>query len=210
MRHILSKKGINMIQAVKTTELVKSSKRGVRYATNPFIGDTSINTKIGTKRISNKDGAKMMVINEGTGEYIAPAGFWQAQEVDKTQFIKLFVNGVKAFKDLTSSGTKVFEVLYLRMQEAIGKDSVWLTYPSLDESTPMATATFYRGMKELLDKGFIAESEIPGNYFINPDYCWNGDRLAFVKEYRLKSSKTPKDQSERDALEARGQHRLIQ
>lgn len=168
--------------------------RGVKYDHNPFIANAVTNTKQGFKRIANKDGNKMMVVNQGTGEIVAPAGFWQTQEVDKTQFVKLYVNGVKAFKDLSGSGTKVFEVLYMRVQESIGKDSLWLTFPSIDQvETPMGQATFYRGMKELLEKGFLAESLTPGLYYLNPDYMWNGDRLAFVKEYRLKStSKTPR------------------
>ena len=172
----------------------KRGGRGVRYDHNPFIANAVTNTKQGFKRIANKDGNRMMVVNQGTGEIVAPAGFWQTQEVDKTQFVKLYVNGVKAFKDLGGGGTKVVEVLYLRVQESIGKDSLWLTFPSIDQvETPMGQATFYRGMKELLEKGFIAESLTPGLYYLNPDYMWNGDRLAFVKEYRLKStSKSPR------------------
>ena len=172
----------------------KRGGRGVRYDHNPFIANAVTNTKQGFKRIANKEGNRMMVVNQGTGEIVAPAGFWQTQEVDKTQFVKLYVNGVKAFKDLSGGGTKVFEVLYLRVQESIGKDSLWLTFPSIDQvETPMGQATFYRGMKELLEKGFIAESLTPGLYYLNPDYMWNGDRLAFVKEYRLKStSKSPR------------------
>jgi hypothetical protein len=53
----------------------------------------------------------------------------------------------------------------------------------------MADATYYRGMKELLEKGFLAESTVQNKYFLNPDYMWNGDRLAFVKEYRKAPSK---------------------
>lgn len=171
------------------------SKRGIRYDHNPFVGDAAENTKQGIKRISNKDGSRMMVVNETTREIVAPAGFWQAQEVDKTQFVKLYVNGVKAFKDLTGAGTKVFEVLYHKVQNNIGKDTLWLTYPSLDQlETPMGETTFYRGMKELLEKGFIAESLTPGMYYLNPDYMWNGDRLAFVKEFKKASSRPKAEQ----------------
>jgi hypothetical protein len=46
-----------------------------------------------------------------------------------------------------------------------------------------------RGMRELIEKGFIAESVTQSKYFINPDYLWNGDRLGFVKEYRKKEVK---------------------
>jgi hypothetical protein len=168
------------------------SKRGlVKYDHNPFVGNAVANTKQGVKRISNKDGNRMMVVSENTGEIVAPAGFWQAQEVDKTQFVKLYVNGVKAFKDLTGAGTKVFEVLYLRVQESIGKDFLYLSFIEVDqETTPMSKATFMKGMKELIIKGFIAESMVQNKYYLNPDYMWNGDRLAFVKEYR----KTPNKQ----------------
>jgi hypothetical protein len=162
------------------------SKRGLRYASNPFVYYALKNTNHGVKRITDKTGTKMMLVAENTGEIVSHgAGFWQIQDVDKTQFVKLYINGVKAFKDLSGSGTKVFEILYLKVQDSIGKDELWLTFPSIDQTiTPIGETTFYRGMKELLKKGFIAESQTPGLYFLNPDYMWNGDRLAFVKEYR--------------------------
>lgn len=47
-------------------------------------------------------------------------------------------------------------------------------------------------MKELANKGFIAETTVQNSYFINPDYIFNGDRLSFVKSYILTESK-PKD-----------------
>lgn len=150
----------------------------------------------------------MMVVSETTNEIIAPAGFWQAQEVDKTQFVKLYVNGVKAFKELTGAGTKVFEVLYLRVQAGIGKDVVYLSFHDIDQNiTTMSESTFMRGMRELIQKSFIAESMSSNRYFLNPDYMWNGDRLAFIKEFRVKGSQT--DQARRDVLEASGQQRLI-
>jgi hypothetical protein len=171
------------------------SRRGAeKHTQNPFIGDAVTNTKTGVKRISNKGGDRMMVVSESTGEIVAPAGFWQAQEVDKSQFVKLYVNGVKALKDLTGAGTKVFELLYLEVQKNIGKDAVWLSYTMIDqEVSKISRTTFFKGMKELVEKGFIAESTTQNRYFINPDFIWNGDRLAFVKEYRLKKSRSNAD-----------------
>lgn len=195
---------------MKEVATISKSKRGQRFSVNPYVQDASNNTRQGVKRISSKGGDRMMVVSETTGEIMAPAGFWQAQEVDKTQFVKLFVNGVKALKELTGAGTKVFEILYLLVQENIGKDKVFLTFPSINQAaTPMGETTFYRGMKELLSKDFIAESDAPGVYFLNMDYMWNGDRLAFVKEYRLKGSKNS-DQDYRDKLEILGQQRLLE
>lgn len=174
-----TKKGIDK-KAPKT-------RRGMTlYDKNPFIGTAIGNTKQGVKRISNKTGDRMLVVSENTGEVFGGAGFWQAQEVDKTQFVKLYVNGVRAFKELTGAGTKVFEVFYLEVQKQIGKDQVYLSYAAVDqELTPMSTATYDRGMRELVEKKFLAPTMLQAMFYINPDYVWNGDRLAFVKEYRL-------------------------
>jgi hypothetical protein len=198
---------IDAIPESKTTTL---SRRGhQKYAVNPFIQEASNHTKTGVKRITSKTGDQMMVVSQNTGEIIAPAGFWQAQEVDKTAFVKLYVNGVRAFKELTGAGTKVFEVLYMKVQEGIGKDTVYLSFHDLDQnSTPMSESTFMRGMRELVAKGFIAESMSPSQYFLNMDYMWNGNRLAFVKEYRIKG--TSPDQAKREELEAKGQQRMLE
>lgn len=169
------------------------SRRGaLKHAVNPFIGSAVANTKTGVRRITDKSGTRMMVVSEATGEIIAPAGFWQAEEVDRSQFVKLYINGVKAFRDLTSAGTKVFELLYIEVQNGMGKDRIYLSFHTINQAiTPMSESTFMRGMRELVAKGFIAESLAPGWYFLNPDYMWNGDRLAFVKEYRIKDSSQP-------------------
>ncbi len=175
------------------TERITKSKRGLRYQKNPFIGNAIAGTKTGVKRIAGS-GNRMMVVAEDTGEIVAPAGFWQSQEVDRAQFVKLYINGVKAFKDLSNSGTKVFEVLYMKVQENIGKDVITLNFSRLDQQiTPMSETTFYRGMKELLGKQFIAESVVLGDYFLNPDYMWNGDRLAFVKTFTVKNTQPKRD-----------------
>lgn len=190
----------------------KLSRRGAeRYKENPFISHAAVNTKTGVKRINSKNGDKMLVINKGSGEVMAEGGFWHTQEVDKSQFVKLFINGVKALKELTNAGTKVFEIMYMQVQENISKDVINLHFVDIDqELTPMARATFNRGLSELIDKGFLAETLAQSRYFINPDFIWNGDRLTFVREFRMQSTKTPKDQADRNALEAKGQTRLIE
>ena len=182
---------------------LKKSRRGsIQHESNPFVGNAISNTKQGVKRISNKEGNSMMVVSGDTGEIVAPAGFWQAQDVDKTQFVKLYINGVKAFKGLSGAGTKVFEVLYLRVQESIGKDVIYLSFTEIDQPiTPMGEATYYRGMKELVDKGFLAESTTQNKYYLNPDYMWNGDRLAFVKEYRKAPSKPKNNEKDTQTLD---------
>lgn len=167
---------------------IATSRRGLaKHTINPFVSAALVPTK--TRRITNKKG-DMMVVRSDNKEVVAPlAGFWHSEEVDTTKFVKLYINGVRAFRDLSSAGAKVFELLYMEVQKNIGKDVIWLNFNEVDQSiTPMGKSTFMRGMRELIEKGFLAESCVPSKYFINPDYLWNGDRLAFVREYRLASN----------------------
>lgn len=171
-------------------ESTQKTRRGVAlYDKNPFM--VEVTTK--TRRITNKRG-DMMLVSSNTGEIQNKvAGFWESEEVDSTKFVKLFVQGVKALKELTGAGTKVFEVLYLRVQENIGKDQVYMAFAAVNQAlTPMSNPTYDRGMRELIEKGFIAATTVQGWYWLNPDFIWNGDRLAFVKEYRKASASVKK------------------
>lgn len=182
-----------MTHAIETKE-PKETRRGVvLYDENPFLTYDTVKSK--TKRIINKRG-DMMIVSGETGEVVAPvAGFWQAEEVDNAQFVKLYVHGVRAFKELTGAGTKVFELLYLEIQKNISKDRVYLSYTGIDKhATDISRSTFARGLAELIDKGFVAPSPAIGWYWLNPDYMWNGDRLAFVKEYRRVSAEKKQKQ----------------
>jgi hypothetical protein len=192
---------------VNKAEVSGLSRRGTKkYKSNPFLESTERNTKTGAKRITNKTGDKLMVVSESTGEIVAPAGFWHTQEVDRTQFVKLYINGVKAFKELTGAGTKVFEVLYTKVQKEFGRDIFYLSFHDINQDdNPMSESTFMRGIKELLHKDFIAESMVSGRYYLNPDYMWNGDRLAFVKEYKLN---TPKKASNENQIDLFGQQKI--
>lgn len=193
------------LKSVATELKPVATRRGVAlYDKNPFM--VEVQTK--TRRVTNKRGDMMLVSSE-TGEVQTPiAGFWEAEEVDATKFVKLFVKGVKALKELTGAGTKVFEVLYMRVQANTGKDQIYMSFAAVDQAlTPMSNPTYDRGMRELIEKEFIAATPMQGVYWLNPSFVWNGDRLAFVKEYHRKT-KTD-DASTREKLEAAGQGRLL-
>lgn len=173
--------------AKKKTNLTRYGK--AVYAENPFMKAGLVkDTKV--RKVTNNKG-DMMIVDNGTGEIVSPvAGFWQAHEVDTAKFVKLYINGVKAFKGLTGTGTKVFEVLYLQVQDSIGQERVYMNFADVDqEQTPMAESTWSRGLSELINKGFLAPTPSPSMYWLNPDYIWNGDRLAFVQTYYKKKTK---------------------
>jgi hypothetical protein len=167
----------------------KSQKRRglVLHEKNPFMPQINVRSK----RVTNKRGNMSLVDNDTGITVTSIAGFWEVEEVDGAKFVKLFVNGVKALKDLTSSGTKVFEVLYLRVQSNIQKEQIYMSFSTIDQNiTPMSESTYARGMRELIDKGFLAATPHTALYWLNPDFMWNGDRLAFVKQYYKNDEKS--------------------
>lgn len=174
----------------KGSNLTNSRRKGViRYSENPSIYEACYSSKTGKRRISNRTDKELAYITSTNGEVLAEAQFYDYMTVDKTQFIKLYIQGVKALQGLSSAGTKVFELLYYEMQKKIGNDKIYLHYSSVQASDceMMSLATFKRGMKELIEKQFIFECIEPFNYFVNVNYLFNGDRLSFVKMYQLKS-----------------------
>lgn len=154
------------------------------YEVNPSVPVASQNAKIGTRRLTNKAGDKCMIVSEA-GEVIAPAGFHEILEVDRTQFVKLYVGGVAAFNDLSAAGSRVFKLVYNFVLNNPNTDEIVL-HPKKAKSIPKTT--FERGLTELLSKEILYRSGLPYLFFLNVNYMFNGDRLALVKEYRLKAS----------------------
>jgi hypothetical protein len=165
-------------------ELSSGVRRGIAiYKDNPF--NPRVDMKV--RKFTNKS-TGLTLVSKDTGEAQDIAGFVQEKEIDATQFIKLFVGGVKALQKLTSAGTKVFEVLYMSMIKNISQETITITYASVDQlSNPMSEATYRRGISELVSKGFIAPTESQGNYWVNPNFIWNGNRISIIKRYRKAS-----------------------
>lgn len=177
---------------------IKTKYRGKEaYVENPFLVPSLAANQGTKKRILPTANGGMMVVSAGNNDdVISPvAGFWAAQVVDQTKFIKLYLNGVKAFEELTSAGIKVFSLLYEQMQSAIGKCEVKLIYKQLsaEQTKNLSEQTFQRGIRELVSKNFIARQPADCLYWINPDYIFNGDRLAMVTEYFREGSPAAKE-----------------
>jgi hypothetical protein len=167
------------------TEEPAGTRRGVAlYSESPFMIPGSTPTRM--RRITNKRG-DMTLINNDTGEIASQvAGFWESKIVDSESFVKLYVKGVKALAELTTTGTKMFEILYREMSHNPGKDRVYLSHTMLteEEKKGISVATWTRGMSELMAKKFIAATTSTGWYWTNPSFAFNGDRITFAQTYR--------------------------
>jgi Firmicute plasmid replication protein (RepL) len=188
-----------MIRPKKEQKMEKSNtenteiapKTGVRNAkkweASPFIEPLVIKTR--GKKMTVARGST--IVDLDTGEIEGRTEIQQVVEVDEGQFIKLFTKDLSIWFDLNKSALRVFGALLATVQStAIGRDLVFFDYEQkATEEFKMSKQTFYRGVDELINKGFIARHKSAGWYFINPAMFFNGNRARFVKEYRIKETK---------------------
>jgi hypothetical protein len=133
-------------------------------------------------------GNKNILINQETGE-VHGTHIATFKKVDSKQFVKLFSENIAMTFDLSSAGIKTFTVLIWAVQKkALCKDEVDLDSITLDEfiegykekELKLSLATFKRGINELEKAMIIAKTMRQGRYFINPNFVFNGDRIAFT------------------------------
>lgn len=173
---------------------------------NPLVEPQQIKTK---RRIV-KSGRGENLVNPATGEIHGVAVVHQVEERDDAEFVKVFAAGVSASYELNRTSQRVFQVIldqYQRTPMTGGyADSVYLAWFDgglSGESVGMSEATFNRGMRELLSKGFIA-AKMPNVYWVNPALFFKGDRVMFIKEYHRRRISS----DEAAALEKQTQNHL--
>lgn len=174
-----------------TLEII-GEKQGVPiYRTNPSVPTPdSISKK---RKVQYGDEKRGLVIDADSGEVLTFGGatYYEMEEVDDTRFVKLFLAGVKQAAGLSKSGLTLFEIVYKELQQNPGEDKVMLSYyAATDHVASMTERTYRRGLRELLDKEFLYRSPSDGVFFVNIRFMFNGDRLAFVKAYKRKSTST--------------------
>lgn len=178
----------------KLDKLVK--KEAPRYQQNPFMGEVIV--KRGSKRITV--GRAGSLVDTDTGE-IHATEISVIRQVDRSEFVKLFADGVKRFFELSPSGAKLLAYVLNVVQDLPGTDRITLHFMDYmerfpGEPKPMSKTSFFRGFSELLTKGFIAQSTVPNVYFINPKLFFNGDRARFVMEYQKNAHAKSVDEAE--------------
>jgi hypothetical protein len=152
------------------------------YQTNPSI-PSEAEIKLNTRAQIGTD-TKGLVVDTGSGEILGHGGAiaYEWEEVDKERFVKLYLAGLKQAAGLSKAGLAVFEAVYKQVWERPGQDTV----PLDSYSSSLNHVTYRRGLRELKEKEFLFRSPNPGLFFVNIRFWFNGDRLAFVKGYKLK------------------------
>ncbi len=161
-----------------------------RYGENPFRDNMMLPISTKSIRLSRLGKDDNVLVNQSTGE-IRGTHVTTYKRVDSEQFIKLFTANIALTFELRAAGIKAFNVLVWAVQnKAMDKDLVPLDKIVLDEflenhrdrerPIKLSLPTFWRGLAELEKSQIIAKYLRKGWYYLNPNFCFNGDRIAFT------------------------------
>ena len=184
-----------MKMAVSNTDKKMLSRRGFKkYAHNPSIAIAAENQVVGTTRKILGNADSYIIKSMQSDAEIEIGGFYKKHRIDRTQFVKMYITGIRNTVGLSSAGGKVFEILYDLISEKEmrkpGRDDLILMHYEIVASDIMSRATFHRGITELLHREIIYESLSQNAYFVNIDFMFNGNRLTFISDYYLEKKNT--------------------
>lgn len=167
------------------------TRRGkVIYETNPsIVGRFPV--KVVTGRQAKGQTAYMVAPDSGEVLASGTFGFIEEKELDSEQFVKVYLDGIKQYSQLSRAGALLFELVYREISGLNGKnnDSVTINYIVAQRwKTDLSRRTYERGMNELLEREFLFRSIAADVYFVNVRFMFNGDRMAVVKAYRRKGA----------------------
>lgn len=175
----------------------KAKAKVIRYSENPFLENMVVPVKGQQVKLSRLGKDENVLINQATGE-IDGTHITTYKQVDAQQFVKLFTANIALTFDLKAAGIKAFNVvIWVLQNKAISKDLIPLDSFTLqdflenhkDREPPikLSSATFNRGLKELEKSQIVAKHVRQGWYYINPNFAFNGDRIAFTTLIERKS-----------------------
>ena len=168
---------------------VLGERKGIPvYSSNPSIPPAG-ELRSRARSVQIAKGRDALVINGGTGELLgkASAAFMHAEDVDPTKFVKIFMEGVRQIAGLSKAGMGVFEMVYAQTQENSDTDRIVLSAYH-GKKAGLSERTYYRGVRDLLEKELLYASPAEGVFFLNIRYLFNGNRLHFVRSYHLKTA----------------------
>lgn len=162
----------------------------VRHEKNPFLKELNVPIKQKNVKVSPLGKGRGILIDEATGE-VHGTHVTTYRKVDAEKFVKLFTTNIALTFDLKSAGIKALNVLIWNIQRtSINKDLVLLdkyvladfvdAHDDRDPPIKLSIATFLRGLSELEKANIVAKNIRKGWYFINPNFVFSGDRIAFT------------------------------
>ena len=175
----------------KIQPIGKNCSRNI-YKDNPFIGAStgfSIHVRKNVTLV-----AKGLEITDKDGETVNAGVIGKIEEVDTEEFIKLYTKNVGLLFDLSSRAQKALIAIFCAVQKSKEQAHIFLPYhfaveyyEKLGVIKIPSRSTFSAGITDLINMNFLAAHYGgDGWYWINPNLIFNGNRIRFLTEYKIK------------------------
>lgn len=153
---------------------------------NPFIKKTlvQVGNYLATRQVSGKnedERAVLQAVDGNTGEMFGQTVFMRTKMVDTETFAKVYQLGFAAFADLKPSVMKVFQYIVSELKP--DKDRFNLFVEDIQEATGVSVPSIYRALGTLCEREIIARGRGVNDFFINPMYVFNGNRVTFITNW---------------------------
>ena len=179
------KRKIKKIHIQVEPKIIGKSRRGYPiYDQNPFLRDFEVTVKEKIMTISRGE----ELFNEND-RHLGPGIVAKFIPVDKEHFTKIYAKKMVGYFDLSRAGYHLLLLICDVLPEKLGQDRIIFTYQDANRRSKkiqgkgISKATYNRGIKELIDKQFIAEAGPSGVFYINPNLIFAGDRVTFAEVY---------------------------
>ncbi|ODN41324.1 hypothetical protein [Piscirickettsia litoralis] len=152
-----------------------------------------------SKDLESLTECKLLVIRiDPRFQSITHSGVHVVKHVDEDEFLKVYTRNVKAIFDLKPTTQRILQYLMTELQKTPNADAVYLAWVGAEQyftehHINVSRTPFQRSLKELLKKGFVTESTKPNMFWFNPHLFFNGNRMTFVHEYRMKKTITDEE-----------------
>lgn len=163
----------------------KTKKAVVRHKDNPFLEELDLTVRTKQVKVSKLGKDNNVLVDRDTGEEQGTfVGTFK--RVDDEQFLKLFTANIALTFELKAAGIKAFNVVCWMMQnKAIERDLITIDKYVLEDfneehNKKLSRAVLYRGLDNLIENKILARARREGDYFINPNFMFNGDRIVFA------------------------------
>ena len=161
-----------------------------RYRENPYIGEMIIPVKTQRVRVSPLGKDRHVIIDQESGEERG-THLVTYKKVDAEQYVKIFTQNIGLSFGLTAAGIKALSVLIWEVQKnGMNKDVATLddlvrenfleAHKGLTVAIRLSRETFSRGLSDLVKAQILARHVRKGSFFINPNFIFNGNRIAFT------------------------------
>ena len=161
---------------------------------NPFRYKSIESFEMKRKVIGAVNGVtSVYIVDKETGKIVSGATenrvFVKKEYVDNAKFIKIYQHRMKELFNMSHPAIKVMGYFMHEMQkpEYIRMDMIYLDKDACMEFCGYSVHNMlYKGLMELVKKGFIAKSDKPGYYFVDSNTSFNGNRIVIMEEYEKK------------------------